>query len=121
MAEVLVIGNPSGSSAREHALAWKLSQSPPVSNVWLAPGNASYKNSLSDLQTPEDFLRFAKSKNIDLTVVGPEALLAQGIVDLFESEGLKIFGPRQNVSRIETSKIWCQEKSVQWGIPFAPS
>src|SRR3989338_9238589 len=62
MAEVLIVSNPSGSSAREHALAWKLSQSPEVKNVWLAPGNAGYKNSLPDLTTPEDFLRFAKNK-----------------------------------------------------------
>src|SRR3989344_548394 len=121
MAEVLIVSNPSGSSAREHALAWKLSQSPEVKNVWLAPGNAGYKNSLPDLTTPEDFLRFAKDKKIDLTVVGPEALLAEGIVDMFEAEKLKIFGPRQHVAKLETSKIWCYKKSVEWGVPFAPS
>lgn len=121
MAEVLVLSNPSGSSAREHALAWKLSQSPEVKNVWLAPGNAGIKNSLPDLRSPEDFLRFAKQKNIDLTVVGPEALLATGVVDIFEAEGLPIFGPGQHVAQIETSKIWCYKKSVEWGVPFAPS
>ena len=100
-----------GSGGREHALAWKLAQSPQVQTVFVAPGNggtATAKPSaagienlpISDLQGLADF---AKRENIHLTVVGPEAPLAAGIVDIFRANGLRIFGPTQLAAQLVSS------------------
>ena len=116
-----------GSGGREHALAWKLAQSPQVQTVYVAPGNggtASAKQTsagivnlpLSDLQ---DLADFAKREKIHLTVVGPEAPLATGIVDLFRANGLRIFGPTQLAAQLESSKDFSKAFMKRHGIPTA--
>ena len=116
-----------GSGGREHALAWKLAQSPQVQTVYVAPGNggtASAKQTsagivnlpLSDLQ---DLADFAKREKIRLTVVGPEAPLATGIVDLFRANGLRIFGPTQLAAQLESSKDFSKAFMKRHGIPTA--
>src|ERR1700754_1369748 len=101
---ILVIGN----GGREHALAWKLQQSPRAERVFVAPGNAGTALEAENVLIPaNDFrrlVRFAKENNIGLTVVGPEAPLAEGIVDAFVAEKLKIFGPSKAAAQLEASK-----------------
>ncbi|MFZ2614473.1 MAG: phosphoribosylamine--glycine ligase N-terminal domain-containing protein, partial [Anaerolineae bacterium] len=90
-----------GSGGREHALAWKLAQSAQVGQIWVAPGNGGtagvgvIQNVALDAADGPALLAFAQSHAVDLTVVGPEAPLAAGIVDLFQAAGLRIFGPTQ--------------------------
>ncbi len=114
---VLVIGN----GGREHALVWKLAQSPRVKTIYAAPGNAGTGMSAQNLDIRanevEALARIAKDKDIDLTVVGPEAPLAAGIVDLFQSRGLLAFGPTKAAAEIEWSKIFARELMVKYGIP----
>jgi len=102
--KILVIGN----GGREHALAWKLAKSPRVSKVFVAPGNAgtALDPDLINIaiNTIPDLLAFAHQEGISLTVVGPEAPLSQGIVDVFRTAGLKIFGPTQRAAQLESSK-----------------
>jgi len=116
-----------GSGGREHALAWKLAQSPQVQTVYVAPGNggtASVKQTaagiqnlpISDLQELADF---AKREKIHLTVVGPEAPLAAGIVDVFRNNGLRIFGPTQLAAQLESSKDFSKAFMKRHGIPTA--
>jgi phosphoribosylamine--glycine ligase len=112
-----------GSGGREHALAWKISQSPLASRVFCAPGNPGIASvaecvplKASDL---EGLLRFARAEKIDLTVVGPEQPLAEGIVDLFEREGLTIFGPTKNAAELEWSKVFAKDFMARHGIPTA--
>ncbi|CAM3759272.1 phosphoribosylamine--glycine ligase [Polynucleobacter brandtiae] len=116
-----------GSGGREHALAWKLAQSSQVQKVFVAPGNggtATAKQTtagienlpISDLQ---DLVDFAKRENIHLTVVGPEAPLAAGIVDLFRANGLRIFGPTQLAAQLESSKDFSKAFMKRHGIPTA--
>ena len=117
--KVLIIG----SGGREHALAWKISQSPLLTKLYAAPGNAGIAK-IAECQPiqAEDIsalLSFAKSENIDLTIVGPEAPLVAGIVDEFQKEGLKIFGPSKAASLLEGSKAFSKEKMTQFGIPTA--
>ncbi len=102
-----------GSGGREHALAWKLKQSPYAERIFCAPGNAGTAEigenvaiSTSDLAS---LVRFAKENRVDLTVVGPDDPLAAGIVDLFAAEGLRIFGPTKTAARIESSKIFAKK------------
>lgn len=116
---VLVIG----SGGREHAIVWKLRQSPGVEAIYCAPGNAGIEKHAitvslksSDLQ---GLLRFAKQNQIGLTVVGPEQPLAQGIVDLFEENGLKIFGPTKSAAMLEGSKIFAKDFMARHHIPTA--
>ncbi|MCP1315085.1 hypothetical protein BIS12_12185, partial [Halomonas sp. 707D7] len=96
-----------GGGGREHALAWKLSQSPLVSKVFVAPGNAGtageggLENVAIDATDIEALIAFAKREQVGLTVVGPEAPLVEGVVDRFEEEGLVIFGPRQAAAQLE--------------------
>ena len=116
---VLVIGG----GGREHALAWKLSQSPKVSAVFVAPGNAGTAHLPKTCNiTPVDnaaLVRFAKDKQIALTVVGPEAPLAKGVVDAFRAEGLAIFGPTKAAAQLESSKAFAKDFMARHGIPTA--
>lgn len=116
---VLVVGN----GGREHGLVWKIRQSPKVSEVLCAPGNAGIETQAACLDVaPNDLealLRLAKDRKVDLTVVGPEAPLALGIVDLFQEEGLRIFGPTREAVQLEASKSFAKELMKQKGIPTA--
>ena len=102
MTHVLVIG----SGGREHALAWKLAQSPRVDKVFVAPGNAGTALEAENVDIPSsDFkrlIKFAKEQQVGLTFVGPEQPLADGIVDAFLAEGLKIFGPTKQAAELDT-------------------
>ena len=112
-----------GSGGREHVLAWKIKQSPLVNEIYCAPGNGGISQIAECVDIKADDIpalaEFAKSKQIDLTVVGPEAPLAAGIVDAFEKEGLKIFGPSQNAAQLEGSKIFAKEFMHECNIPTA--
>ena len=117
--KILVVG----SGGREHALAWKLAQSKRIQIVMVAPGNGGtaldprLKNiSITD---PKQLADFAEQENIALTVVGPEAPLAAGIVDLFRERGLKIFGPSQRAAQLEASKDFAKAFMQRHGIPTA--
>ena len=114
---VLVIG----SGGREHALVWKLSQSPEVTKLFCAPGNGGISElaDLVDIGTEdiEGLAEFAESKDIDLTVVGPESSLAKGIADLFEKRGLRIFGPTKAAARLESSKAFAKNLMKKYHIP----
>ncbi|MGH8772457.1 MAG: phosphoribosylamine--glycine ligase, partial [Burkholderiales bacterium] len=112
-----------GGGGREHALAWKLSQSPRVSKVFVAPGNAGTALTPGVVNFPSSsiqvLLEFAQRERIALTVVGPETPLAAGIVDAFRGRGLKIFGPTQSAARLESSKEFAKEFMQRNGIPTA--
>ncbi len=119
--KVLVIGG----GGREHALAWKLAQSPRVTEVFVAPGNAgtaleatvtNVDLSVSDL---DGLVAFAESNAIDYTVVGPEAPLVDGVVDRFEAKGLRCFGPRADCAQLEGSKAFTKEFLKRHNIPTA--
>ncbi|MCL6618084.1 MAG: phosphoribosylamine--glycine ligase, partial [Anoxybacillus ayderensis] len=107
--KVLIIGR----GGREHALAWKVSQSPRVNRVYVAPGNDGMKSIATCVPISETdveaLVQWAKKEAIDLTIVGPEAPLLAGIVDRFEREGLRIFGPKQQAALIEGSKAFAKE------------
>ena len=112
-----------GGGAREHALAWKIGQSPKVDNVYVVPGNAGTKAMVHNLNiSPADLdglAEAARQYRVDLTVVGPEVPLSLGIVDLFGSLGLPVFGPTQAAARIESSKVFSKELMQKHGIPCA--
>lgn len=114
-----------GSGGREHAIAWKLSQDNRIEKIFCAPGNGgtALENKCENVEIKtNDFdalAKFAKSQNVYMTVVGPEDPLAEGIVDFFEKENLKIFGPQKEAARIEASKSFCKEVMVKAGIPTA--
>ena len=116
---VLVIG----SGGREHALAWKIAQSPLVKKVFCAPGNAGTANVAENIDIPSDnvdaLLQFATVTGIGLTVVGPEQPLVKGLVDSFEESGLRVFGPSQRAAEIEGSKVFCKDLMKKYGIPTA--
>ena len=125
--KILVIG----SGGREHALVWKLARSPHVTQMWCAPGNAGIglerlaKNSapvecvnLGAEDLPK-LLAFAQEKKIELTVVGPDNPLALGIVDLFQKNGLRIWGPNREAAQFESSKVFSQNFMEKYGIPTA--
>ncbi len=110
-----------GSGGREHALAWKIAQSPKVSKIWAAPGNAGIGEvaecvniNLSEIGLPADF---AERNRIDLTVVGPEVPLTLGIVNEFERRGLRIFGPSKEAALIEGSKVFAKKLMKKYQIP----
>ena len=110
-----------GSGAREHAIAWKLSRSPKVDHVFVAPGNAGTRTLATNLPVAaEDIATLAlaaKQYSIDLTVVGPEVPLANGIVDRFQQMGLQIFGPNRDGARIESSKSFARMLMYKHNIP----
>ncbi len=116
---VLIIG----SGGREHALAWKLSQSPRLTELYCAPGNGGMAGIAECVPIKADdiaaLLAFAKERKIDLTVVGPEAPLVAGIVDIFEEAGLMIFGPNRAAAQLEGSKVFAKEFMHRNGIPTA--
>ncbi|MDF2520903.1 MAG: phosphoribosylamine--glycine ligase [Clostridia bacterium] len=112
-----------GSGAREHALVWKLSESPMVNKIYCAPGNAGI-GSLAECvdikaEDIEGLLNFALMQKIDLTVVGPEVPLVAGIADAFEEKGLRIFGPGKAAARLEGSKAYAKEFMQSYEIPTA--
>ena len=117
--KVLVIGG----GGREHALIWKLSQSPKISKIYCAPGNAGIEKLARCISIqPTDLfllLDFAISQKIDVTMVGGEQPLALGIVDLFQSKGLRIFGPNKKASQFEGSKVFAKDFMDRCGIPTA--
>ena len=117
--KVLVVG----SGGREHALVWKILQSPLVKKVYCAPGNAGTANVAENIDiSPENInalLHFATVTGIGLTIVGPEQPLVKGIVDSFENNGLRIFGPSQRAAEIEGSKVFCKNLMKKYGIPTA--
>ena len=116
---ILVIG----SGGREHALIWKLRQSPQAERIFCAPGNAGTGEIAENISIPASDLKalasFAKDNRIDLTVVGPDDPLAAGIVDMFASEKLRAFGPDKSAARIESSKIFAKELMRSQKIPTA--
>lgn len=117
--KILVIG----SGGREHALAWKLGQSPKVEKVFVAPGNAGTAIDAENVPiAATDFpalIEFAQTNGVGLTVVGPEVPLTLGIVDAFEKEGLRIFGPNRKAAQMEGSKIFCKRILKTGNVPTA--
>jgi len=112
-----------GGGGREHSLAWKLKQSPKVSKIFIAPGNAGTaqegENVGIKVNEFDKLIEFVKKENIDLTVVGPDDPLALGIVDAFQSQGLKIWGPNKKAAQIEASKAFAKELMRANNIPTA--
>jgi len=117
--KVLVIG----SGGREHTLIWKIAQNPKVSQIYCAPGNAGISQLAQcidiNADNIEELVDFAKKKKIDLTVVGPELPLSKGIVNEFNRRGLKIFGPSQEATEIESSKVFSKCLMKKYNIPTA--
>ena len=117
--KVLVVG----SGGREHALTWKLAQSPHLDALYCAPGNPGTRTLARNVAIAADDVatlrRFAREEQIDLTVVGPEAPLALGITDAFKAEGLRVFGPTQAAAQLESSKIFAKQFMLEAGIPTA--
>lgn len=117
--KVLIIG----SGGREHTLVWKISQSPKVSQIYCAPGNAGISQLAQcidiNADNIEELVNFAKKEKIDLTVVGPELPLSKGIVNEFNRWGLKIFGPSQEATEIESSKVFSKYLMKKYNIPTA--
>jgi phosphoribosylamine--glycine ligase len=119
--KVLVVGG----GGREHAIAWKIAQSPDFESLIIAPGNAGTATlgeniSVSDKDIP-GLLRIARDRNVDLTVVGPEAPLSHGLVDIFRDAGMLVFGPTKAAARIESSKAFAKELMNRVGVPTATS
>jgi len=117
--KVLVVG----SGGREHAITWKVAQSPRVDRVFVAPGNAGtgLHGENVDLEATDSagLVKFAKQNDIGLTVIGPEVPLCEGIVDIFESEGLKVFGPDKSAAQLEGSKVFCKNVLRAADVPTA--
>lgn len=117
--KVLVIGK----GGREHAIAWKFAQSPSVSEIFIAPGNVGMQaiGNLVPIQESDTnaLVHFAKENNIDLTMVGPEVPLLNGIVDAFQAAGLQVFGPTKAAALIEGSKGFAKDLMKKYGIPTA--
>lgn len=115
--KVLVIGK----GGRENTLAWKVNQSSLVKKVYVAPGNPGTREFCENINIEEDDIKslvlFAKNEGIDLTIVGPETTLALGIVDVFQENNLRIFGPRKEVARLESSKDFAKKIMEKYSIP----
>jgi phosphoribosylamine--glycine ligase len=110
-----------GSGGREHALAWKIAQSPRVDKLYAAPGNAGIARHAECVDLAADdvdgLLQFAQGRRIDLTVVGPETPLCKGLVDRFQEKGLRAFGPSAEAAELEGSKVFCKNLLRRFGIP----
>ncbi|HEX2475571.1 MAG TPA: phosphoribosylamine--glycine ligase [Lacipirellulaceae bacterium] len=117
--KILVVGN----GGREHALAWKLAQSPRAERVFVAPGNAGTAMDAENVAIPASdvarLIDFARQNKIDLTVVGPEAPLAAGLVDAFQQADLRAFGPSKAAAELETSKVFCKNLLRHADVPTA--
>ncbi|NIQ95539.1 MAG: phosphoribosylamine--glycine ligase [Desulfuromonadales bacterium] len=117
--KVLVVGG----GGREHALVWKIAQSPLVEKIYCAPGNPGIARQAECVDIKVDdldgLLEFAKAQAIDLTVVGPELPLTLGIVDRFRAAGLTIFGPDAKAAQLEGSKVFCKDVMAKYGVPTA--
>ena len=117
--KVLVVGK----GGREHALAWKLAQSPRVTQVFVAPGNAGTAREAVNVPVEandlDGLVRFAKKEGIGLTVVGPEEPLALGIVDAFRKERLRVFGPTKEAAHLEASKVFAKQLMRHADVPTA--
>jgi phosphoribosylamine---glycine ligase len=117
--KVLIIG----SGGREHALAWKISQSKGVQSIFCIPGNGGISEIADcvniDFQDLDGLIKFAKQEHIDMVVVGPENPLAIGIVDHFEEKGIPIFGPQKKGAQIEASKVFAKELMDKYNVPTA--
>ena len=102
-----------GSGGREHALAWKLAQSPRADRIWVAPGNAGTQLDAENVDLAMDdfgqIIEFAKQNAVGLTVVGPEAPLAGGLIDALDAAGIPAFGPSQDAAQLEASKVFCKQ------------
>jgi len=115
--KVLIVGK----GGREHALAWKTMESPLVKKVYVAPGNPGTSKFCENINIKDNdieaLVAFAKKEKIDLTIVGPETTLALGIVDVFQENNLKIFGPKKSVARLESSKDFAKKIMEKYNIP----
>ena len=112
-----------GSGGREHAIVWKLKQSPKIDKIYCAPGNAGIAQDAQCVPIGameiDKLVSFAKEEGIDFTIIGMDDPLVAGVVDAFEAEGLKVFGPRKNAAIIEGSKAFSKDLMKKYGIPTA--
>ena len=112
-----------GSGGREHALAWKLAQSPRADRIWVAPGNAGTQQEAENVDLPMDdfqeIIKFAKQNTVGLTVVGPEAPLANGLIDALDEAGIPAFGPKKGAAQLEASKVFCKQILRRADVPTA--
>ncbi len=119
--KILIIG----SGGREHALTWKIAQSPRAGQIFVAPGNGGTSSLAINVPIPASdisgLVKFARQEQIDLTIVGPDDCLAAGVADAFETEGLRIFGPKKEAARLESSKAFAKDFMKRHGIPAADS
>ncbi len=117
--KVLIVGQ----GGREHALAWKIKQSPLVRKIYVSPGNAGTSLLGENIKFPDqgyqDLLNWAIRAGIDLTVIGPEQPLVEGLVDMFTAKGLLVFGPTKAAAVLEGSKIFAKELMVEADVPTA--
>jgi phosphoribosylamine--glycine ligase len=117
--KVLIVGQ----GGREHALAWKISQSPRIKKLWVAPGNAGTATECENLQISATdiagIVGFAKKEQVDLVVVGPEAPLSLGLTDALQSEKIRVFGPTRAAAQLESSKVFCKQLLRQADVPTA--
>lgn len=117
--KVLIVG----SGGREHAIAWKVAQSPRAEEIYCAPGNAGIEEYAQCVDIGamefEKLADFAQEKGIDLTIIGMDDPLVGGIVDVFEDRGLRVFGPRKNAAILEGSKAFSKDLMKKYGIPTA--
>src|SRR5689334_22526703 len=116
---VLIIG----SGGREHALAWKVAQSPRLTKLYIAPGNAGTascgENVQLEVSEHKEVINFCKAKKIDLVIVGPEIPLADGLADSLSIDGIRCFGPKRAAAQIESSKVFAKNFMARHRIPTA--